>query len=229
MDINFKKANKFSLFKSGIYTAVAICVAASGIGAYSFIKKSLNAVGEHETSIDWDNQGGQLEADVPATKVTVPQTEDETATQQTTTKPENLPFTGSFSLPMGTEILKDYSNGEMVSSKTMGDWRVHNGIDFTGKESDNVFAIQSGKVTDVYDDPMWGLVVEIDHGNTMTAKYCGFKSGTTVKKGDTVKKGGTLGQLGIIPVEQADKPHLHLEITVNGVIVDPLAAMNRAS
>ena len=76
---------------------------------------------------------------------------------------------------------------------------------------------------------MWGIVVEIDHGNTMTAKYCGFQSGTTVKKGDTVKKGGTLGQLGIIPIEQADTPHLHLEITVNGVIVDPLAAMNRAS
>ncbi|MBQ3499488.1 MAG: M23 family metallopeptidase [Clostridia bacterium] len=229
MDIKFKKASGFSLIKAGIYTAVAVFVAASGIGTYSFIRKSMNAVSEHETSIDWDNQGGRVEADVPATKVTVPQTEEENVTQETTAKPENLPFTGSFALPMGTEILKDYSKGEMVSSKTMGDWRVHNGIDFTGTESDNVFAIQSGKVTDVYDDPMWGVVIEIDHGNTMTAKYCGFKSGTTVKKGDTVKKGGTLGQLGIIPVEQADKPHLHLEITVNGVIVDPLAAMNRAS
>lgn len=229
MDIKFNRTSRFSLLKTGIYTAVALCVAASGIATYSFIRKNMNAVKEHETSIDWDNQGGKIEADVPATKVTIPHTEEETVTQETTTKPDNLPFTGSFALPMGTDILKDYSNGEMVSSKTMGDWRVHNGIDFTGKESDNVYAIQSGKVTDVYDDPMWGLVIEIDHGNTMTAKYCGFKSGTTVKKGDTVKKGGTLGQLGIIPVEQADKPHLHLEITVNGVITDPLAAMNRAS
>ncbi len=229
MDIKFKKASKVSLFKVGVYTAVAIFVTASSIGTYSFIKKNLTGPSVPETSIDWDNQGGKLDADVPATKVTVPQLTEPTSVQETETKLDNLPFTGSFSLPMGTEILKDYSNGEMVSSKTMGDWRVHNGIDFTGSESDNIFSIQSGKVTNVYDDPMWGIVIEIDHGNTMTAKYCGFKSGTTVKKGDTVKKGGTLGQLGIIPIEQADTPHLHLEITVNGVIVDPLAAMNRAS
>ncbi len=229
MDIKFKKASTNSLLKTGIYTAVAICVTALAIGTYSFIKRSTDSVTMPETSIDWDNQGGRLDADVPATKVTVPQSEELSLTKEEPTQPDNLPFTGSFALPMGTEILKDYSNGEMVSSKTMGDWRVHNGIDFTGKESDNILAIQSGKVTNVYDDPMWGIVVEIDHGNTMTAKYCGFKSGTTVKKGETVKKGGIIGQLGIIPIEQADKPHLHLEITVNDVIVDPLAAMNRAS
>lgn len=229
MDINFKKTSKFSLIKAGIYTVLAICVAASGIGTYSFIKSTFEMTTEPYTTIDWDNQGGNLEADVPVTKATVPHTQQPDQTQETTTKPDNLPFTGSFALPLGTEILKDYSDGEMVSSKTMGDWRVHNGIDFTGADSAEVFAIQAGTVTDVYDDPMWGIVVEIDHGNTMTAKYCGFKSGTTVKKGDTVKKGGTVGQLGIIPVEQADGSHLHLEITVNGVIVDPLAAMNRAS
>lgn len=229
MDLKFKKTNQGSLFKAGVYVAVAIFVTASSIGTYSFIKKNLNRNTVPETAIDWDNQGGRLEADVPATKITIPQLTEQTSAQEPETKPDNLPFTGSFALPMGTEILKDYSNGEMVKSKTMGDWRVHNGIDFTGAESAEIFSIQSGKVTDVYDDPMWGLVIEIDHGNTMTAKYCGFKSGTTVKKGDTVKKGGTLGQLGTIPIEQADAPHLHLEITVNGVIVDPLAAMNRAS
>lgn len=227
MDIKFTKARKFSLLKTGIYTVLAICVAASGIGTYSFMKKTYEAVTEPLTEIDWDNQGGRIEADVPATKVTLP--EPELVTEETTKKPDNLPFTGSFTLPLGTEILKDYSDGEMVSSKTMGDWRVHNGIDFTGAESANIFAIQTGKVTDVYDDPMWGIVAEIDFGNTMTAKYCGLKSGTTVKKGDTVEKGEVIGQLGTIPIEQADGPHLHIEITVNGVIVDPLAAMNRAS
>lgn len=227
MDIKFIKTGKLSLIKAGIITLLALCVAASGIGTYSFIKKSNEASTEPTTDIDWDNQGGKLEADIPATKVTVPDFAVTTVPQ--TEKPDNLPFTGSFNLPLGTEILKDYSDGEMVSSKTMGDWRVHNGIDFTGVDSAEVLAIQKGKVTDVYDDPMWGIVIEVDHENTMTAKYCGLKSGTTVKKGDTVKKGQVIGQLGTIPVEQADAPHLHLEITVNGVIVDPLAAINRAS
>lgn len=227
MDINFKKTSRFSLVKTGIYTLLAICIAASGIGTYSFMKKTYETVTEQATEIDWDNQGGRIEADVPATKVTLPQAE--IITEEPTEKQDNLPFTGSFALPLGTEILKDYSDGEMVSSKTMGDWRVHNGIDFTGIDSAEIFAIQAGTVTKVYDDPMWGIVVEIDLGNTMTAKYCGLKSGTTVKKGDTVKKGEVIGQLGTIPIEQADEPHLHIEITVNGVIVDPLAAMNRAS
>lgn len=227
MDLNFKKVSKFSLLKAGIYTVLAVCVAATGIATYSFMKKTYESVTEPLTEIDWDNQGGELEADIPVTKATLPQAQ--TTTQETTEKPDNLPFTGSFALPLGTEILKDYSNGEMVSSKTMGDWRVHNGIDFTGVDSAEVFAIQSGTVTDVYEDPMWGIVAEFDFGNTMTAKYCGLKSGTTVKKGDMVKKGQVIGKLGTIPIEEADGPHLHIEITVDGVIVDPLAAMNRAS
>ena len=227
MDLKFTRTGNFSLFKAGIITALALILAVSGIGTYSFVKKQYLTPPSTTTEIDWDNQGGRIEADVPATKVTVPQTQV-TTQEQTTAPPDNLPFTGNFTLPLGTQILKDYSNGEMVSSKTMGDWRVHNGIDFTGTEDADILAIQSGTVTDVYNDDMWGVVVEIDHGNTMKAKYCGFKSGTTLKKGDTVKKGGVIGKLGTIPVEQADGYHLHLEITVNSTIVDPLAAMNRA-
>ncbi len=228
MDLKFTKTNKFPLFKTGIFTALALIVAASGIGTYSFLKKQYSNPDIPSTEIDWHNQGGNLEADVPATKVTVPQTAP-TTQPQTTAPPDNLPFTGNFALPLGTQILKDYSNGEMVSSKTMNDWRVHNGIDFTGTEGAEILSIQSGTVTDVFSDDLWGLVVVIDHGNTMVAKYCGLKEGTTLKKGETVKKGGVIGKLGTIPVEQADGHHLHLEITVNETVVDPLAAMNRAS
>ena len=230
MDLKFTKTSRFSLFKAGTITAVALIVAASGIGTYSLLKNRNSIPETIPTDIDWHNQGGNLEADVPATKVTVPQTTltTQTPTEETSAQPDNLPFTGNFALPLGTQILKDYSNGEMVSSKTMNDWRVHNGIDFTGAEGAEILAIQTGTVTNVYSDEMWGIVVEIDHSNTMTAKYCGLKSGTTLKKGENVKKGGVIGKLGTIPVEQADGPHLHLEITVNGVITDPLAAMNRA-
>lgn len=228
MDLNFTKTSKFSLFRAGIITALALIVAVSVIGVYSFLKKQNEISDGPSTEIDWHNQGGNLEADVPATKVTVPQTFNPTE-PETTAPPDNLPFTGNFALPLGTQILKDYSNGEMVSSKTMNDWRVHNGIDFTGADGAEVLAIQAGTVTDVFSDDLWGLVVVIDHGNTMIAKYCGLKENSTLKKGETVKKGGVIGKLGTIPVEQADGHHLHLEITVNETVVDPLAAMNRAS
>ena len=230
MDYEFKKTGKTSLGKLGLYTLLLLAITAVGIGSYAAMK-SETPTPQLPTEIDWDNQGGTVGAEKIETRITIPPAEltTETKTEKEITKsPDNLPYTGSFALPLGTEILKDYSNGEMVSSKTMGDWRVHNGIDFTGKDSSEIFAIQSGTVTEVSEDEMWGTVVVIDHGNEMTAKYCGLKKDSTVRKGDTVSKGQTIGSLGAIPIEEADGAHLHLEITVNGKIVDPLAAMNRA-
>ena len=46
----------------------------------------------------------------------------------------------------------------MVESKTMGDWRVHNGIDFAAKKGDAVKAISAGTVLSVENDSMWGWV-----------------------------------------------------------------------
>ena len=62
----------------------------------------------------------------------------------------------TFSLPLEAGIAKAYSNGEMVQSKTMGDWRVHNGVDFKGTVGDAVKAINNGVVKAVYDDVLLG-------------------------------------------------------------------------
>lgn len=234
MDYEFKRTGKTSLGKLGLYTLLLLAITAIGIGSYATMKSS-RTLPTPATEIDWDNQGGTVGAEKIETKITVPETTFHIpsvttvkATEEKVVNKDALPFTGSFCLPLGNEILKDYSDGEMVSSKTMGDWRVHNGIDFTGSNESEIFAIQNGIVTAVYDDEMWGTTVEIDHGNEMIAKYCGLKKDSTVKKGDTVRKGQTIAKLGTIPVEEADGSHLHLEITVNGKNVDPLAAMNRA-
>ncbi len=139
----------------------------------------------------------------------------------------NLPFSGNFALPMGNDILKDYSNGEMVESKTMGDWRVHNGVDFAGSAGNEVVAVADGKITKVYDDSFWGTVAEIDHGNGMTVRYCGLKNGSCLPEGCEVKKYEKIGSLGHIPVEISDEDHLHVEVTVDGEYVDPLEALNK--
>ncbi|HBL41540.1 MAG TPA: hypothetical protein DDY98_08305 [Ruminococcaceae bacterium] len=226
MDIEFKRTGKPIWTKLGIYAAALLCVGAIGLGSYAAMRKEFRA-----TEITT-----QLSLGVPSNEtlnVVVPQTQEvlltePTTEEKTTKKADNLPFTGSFALPLSTEILKDYSDGEMVHSQTMDDWRVHNGIDFTGKKDSEVRAVQRGKITAIYEDEMWGTVVEIDHENGMTVKYCGFTKSSVLPKGTVVKKGETIGKLGEIPVESAEEPHLHIEITVDGKIVDPLAAMNRA-
>ena len=109
----------------------------------------------------------------------------------------------------------------------MGDWRSHNGVDFGGSAGNDVVAAGDGTVTAVYDDSFWGTVVERDHGNGMTARYCGLKSGSCLPEGSEVKKYDKIGSLGHIPVEISDEDHLHLEVLIDGETVDPLKALNK--
>lgn len=159
-------------------------------------------------------------------KKTESQAEETTTSTTGTTQAETTKKSVSCCLPVGTQILKDYSNGTMVKSKTMNDWRLHNGVDFLGETGDEIHSVTDGKVVEISSDSMWGKVVVIDHADGMKAKYCGFDE-VNVKEGDTVKKEQVIGTLGSIPIESADNTHLHLEITVDGKITDPLSALGR--
>ena len=127
-----------------------------------------------------------------------------------------------FSLPLLSEVDKPFSGGDMVQSKTMGDWRVHNGVDFRGTVGDQVRAVNNGVVKAVYDDVLWGTVVEIDHGDGLVARYCGLGKGSTAAVGDKVKINDRIGNLGSVPVESADEVHLHFEMRQDGTAVDPM-------
>lgn len=131
----------------------------------------------------------------------------------------------TFSLPLGGGVDKAYSNGDMVQSKTMGDWRVHNGVDFRGTVGDQVRAVNNGVVKSVYDDVLWGTVVEIDHGDGLVARYCGLGKGSTLSVGDKVNINDRIGNLGAVPVESADEVHLHFEMRQDGKTVNPLEVM----
>lgn len=215
-----------------VYLAILACLVAVGASAVTMLRDDSSGRIESEdftrVTVDWSVE----ETSVPLTfdaNIGISGIADERIfIPETTVKiEENKPFSGSFAMPMGTDIIKDYSNGEMVFSKTMGDWRVHNGVDFSGSAGNDVVAIADGKITRVYDDSFWGTIVEIDHGNGMIARYCGIKKGTTPAEGTEIEKQGRIGSLGHVPVEIGEEDHLHLEITVDGEIVDPLKAMNK--
>ncbi len=138
----------------------------------------------------------------------------------------NLPRPNYFELPLGRDILLDYSAAEPVFNSTMGDWRTHTGIDFKGVTGDPVKACAAGFITSVYDDPMYGVVMEIDHGGGVCIKYCGLGKGSTVPAGTEVKTNDTIAYLGTVPCESESGAHLHMEITDNGVNVDPLEVLD---
>ena len=212
-----------------IYLALFVCLVAVGIGTVTgFLAGDPETDIEPEFSrvtVEWSEEIQPRITD--NANIGISGIADERSETTTVTTTENKPFSGDFILPMGSDIVKDFSNGEMVESKTMGDWRVHNGVDFGGSAGNDVGAVAAGKITKVYDDVFWGTVVEIDHGNGMTARYCGMKNATCLPEGTQVVKGEKIGTLGHIPVEISDEDHLHLEILIDGKTVDPLKALNK--
>jgi len=247
MQFDQTQKNRWIPKGGGFYLALTFAVVAMGIGVWGSVNNSLrnNPFAEEITvqnTINWENyvtrpvmEDITQAVNEPVKNVPDQRTETNqqasgtavTTTKDAATKPENAPYTGTFTLPFGTQIIKDYSNGEMVKSATMGDWRVHNGVDFAGNADDPVKAIQSGTVKTVTIDPLWGIVATIDHGQGVTARYCGLSEGSTPKEGQHVSAGEPIGLIGPVPCESADGLHLHLEILVNGKTADPLAVMNR--
>ncbi len=218
---------KFRFRNGNIYAALGICIVAVAVAAVISLKPdskpTVEDTGFSRFSIRWSESF--VEETVPETdavNIGVTGVPDERETQPLTEKkPEG------FAMPMGNDIIKDYSGGEMVFSKTMGDWRVHDGIDFSGAAGNSVDAVADGRITKVYDDTFWGTVVEIDHGNGMTVRYCGLKKGTTLPENAMVQKSEKIGTLGSIPVESGDGDHLHIEVLIDGKTVDPLEALNK--
>lgn len=166
----------------------------------------------------------EFQANVPATGV--PDSRDLTSATQRKSLANDLnrPYTGKYMLPLDSNVSKSFSGGEMVYSKTMEDWRVHNGVDITGNIGDNAVAIQDGEVEQVYSDTLWGDVIVIRHGNGLDAKYCGVKS--ELVKGKEVKQGQVIGTVTQIPCEKEDGVHVHLEISIDSEVVDPIQSLN---
>lgn len=172
--------------------------------------------------------------DVPDTREnsTESETQKETKAETETSESEKSkyakPYSDYYTLPLGTDITKDYSPEKPVYNATMGDWRTHSGIDFKGADGAQVLSVAYGKVTEIYDDPLYGTVAVINHGNEVIAKYCGLnKDVTEVKAGDTVKAGTLIGYLDSVPCEKSDLCHLHFEMTYKGKNVDPLELMGK--
>jgi murein DD-endopeptidase MepM/ murein hydrolase activator NlpD len=199
------------------YGVMILCLLAAAVGAWGAARKDarLDKSAAQSSYAEPTNLPTEYaQADVPVTGVpyTEPETQPETEAAQPQTK---------YVLPMGSFITKDYSGDAVVYSNTMQDWRVHTGVDFGDNRGQSVLAIADGTVTDVREDVLWGVVLTIDHGDGIVARYCGLEKGSTPEVDAEVEQGVVIGKLGEIPVESKDGPHLHLEIRKNGVRIDP--------
>lgn len=159
--------------------------------------------------------------DVPETSIRWDNIDEE----ETTEPPTEAPIVNEeYILPLGSEIVRDYSPKIPTYDITMGDWRTHQGIDFFAEEGTAVKSVGNGKVVRVVADKNYGFTVEIDHGDFI-ARYCGLSQEKALKVDDRVKQGDTVGTLASVPCEAAEESHLHFEVMKDGVRVEPLEAM----
>lgn len=102
----------------------------------------------------------------------------------------------------------------------------HNGVDFAGKEGQDVMTVAAGVVVFAGVRSGYGKMVEINHGGGFSTRY-GHHKELLVKAGDIVKKGQVIGLMG--HSGRATGPHVHFEVFKNGRVVDPSAYIHRAS
>lgn len=143
-------------------------------------------------------------------------------------EPEDTPF----ALPVEGKLFKSHDATLQVYSATMGDYRVHLGLDIATAAEAPVYAAADGKIERIWDDAMMGTCVAISHEGEIISIYKnlsktladGIEAGATVKSGDCI---GRVGDTAVM--EMADEPHLHYEMTLKGLAVDPLDYFSRES
>lgn len=97
--------------------------------------------------------------------------------------------------------------------------RLHAGVDIDGVTGDPVVAARAGTVTFAGTQSGYGNFVVVDHGDGMSTLYAHL-SRVDVAAGQILERGWVVGAVGCTGTCFGD--HLHFEVRLNGVAVDPL-------
>jgi len=98
--------------------------------------------------------------------------------------------------------------------------RFHYGMDFTAPMGTDIYSTGDGVIADVVSERRGlGNHIVVDHGFGYTTVYAHLER-INVRKGQKVKRGDVIGFVGNTGMSLA--PHLHYEIKINGVNVDPV-------
>jgi murein DD-endopeptidase MepM/ murein hydrolase activator NlpD len=99
-----------------------------------------------------------------------------------------------------------------------GTVRLHQGLDLAAPAGSDVFAAGEGIVTEIGEDPVYGIYVIIKHGESWASLY-GHLQKTEISLHSPVRSGTLIGRVGT--TGQSTGPHLHFELRQNGRAQDP--------
>ena len=160
------------------------------------------------------------DTETPPTEGTGEGEGDGNGDENTPTEPEKIVYT----MPCAGEIVKSHSLDTPVFSATLGDWRIHKGIDISCEVGTEVYSVARGDVSAIYQDPFLGRTVEITHEGGIKSVYSNLKNeDVAVNVGDKIDGGTLIGVVGDTSLtELADESHLHFEMKAADVSVNPL-------
>lgn len=95
----------------------------------------------------------------------------------------------------------------------------HKGVDIGASWYSKVYAAQSGKVIQAGWNGGYGYSVTIHHNHGVSTLYAHLDS-YNVRVGQQVSRGQVIGKCGSTGISTG--PHIHYEVRVNGVQIDPL-------
>ena len=130
--------------------------------------------------------------------------------------PDQL-WEGVFILPVPEVISSSYGVGRSYNGGPVTSY--HHGTDFASDDGTPVVASNGGRVAFSRELPIRGVSVILDHGGGVFTAYHHL-SVASVQEGQFVSKGDLVGRVGASGL--ATGPHLHWELIVGGVEVDPM-------
>ncbi len=136
------------------------------------------------------------------------------------------PQIGTLSWPMpGAEVTQGFGPSPYSIEPAFGGYsHFHTGVDLQAPPETQILAAAGGVVTSVTVSTAYGpragygTYVVINHGRGLTTLYAHLAS-AFVRKGQFVVRGQAIGRQG--STGNSTGPHLHFEVRVNGIPVDP--------
>ena len=168
-----------------------------------------------------------------STESTEEPTEQESSSENNTEKPTQKPTNSSqagnkvpsFILPVSGVLSSKHDPDLQVFSPTMNDYRVHLGVDLVTKEDAPVYSVADGTVSKIWVDPLMGYCMAISHAGNCVSIYKNLAEElpTGIVEGKSVRSGQLIASVGdSAMIEIGSEPHLHFEMTVSDLAVDPL-------
>jgi murein DD-endopeptidase MepM/ murein hydrolase activator NlpD len=134
--------------------------------------------------------------------------------------PENTGAPGTFSWPVSGPITSPFGMRPNPLGQGM---EMHPGIDIGAPMGATVTAAAGGRIIWAKWYGGYGNAIIIDHGGATSSVY-GHLSQIFVAEGQDVVRGQAIGAVGC--TGRCTGPHLHFEVRVNGVAVDPTARLH---